>query len=175
MKTVKHELEARKFTIPEEEPMDDDVHLILIDQETDLSQLQFQLDSIDPNSSEIPPNNVRPQASTNKEIPPTETHPNLNEHIEEGNQVILNDQTGIFEEINRKNSKDKEKDNQIDNVVNNLLEALNENLSTKEEIMGYINQEEDVVDLEIDDWLTMDSWGNTPAIEEMIPIEFENL
>ena len=159
MKTVKHELEARKFTIPEEEPMDDDVHLILIDQETDLSQLQFQLDPIDPNSSEIPPNNVRPQASTNKEIPPTETHPNLNEHIDKGNQVILNDQTGL----------------QIDNVVNNLLEALNENPSTKEEIMGYINQEEDIVDLEIDDWLTMDSWGNTPAIEEMIPIEFENL
>ena len=63
----------------------------------------------------------------------------------------------------------------VDNVVNNLLEALNENPSTKEEIMGYINQEDDIVDLEIDDWLTMDSWGNTPAIEEMIPIEFENL
>ena len=145
--------------------MDDDVHLILIDQETDLSQLQLQLDPTDPTSSEI---NVRPQTSTNKEIPPTETHPNPNE---EGNQVILNDQTGIFEEINRKNLKDTE----IDNVVNNLLEALNENPSTKVEIMGYINQEDDVVDLEIDDWLTMDSWGNTPAIEEMIPIEFENL
>ena len=107
-----------------------------------------------------------------EEIPPTETHPNPNE---EGNQAILNDQTGIFEEMNRKNLKDTEKDNQIDNVVNNLLEALNENPSTKEEIMGYINQEDDVVDLEINDWLTMDSWGNTPAIEEMIPIEFENL
>ena len=142
-------------------------YLILIDQETDLSQLQFQLDPTDPTSSEI---NVRPQTSTNKEIPPTETHLNPNE---EGNKAILNDQTGIFEEINRKNLKDTEKDNQIDNVVNNLLEALNENPSTKEEIMGYINQEDDVVDLEIDDWLTMDSWGNTPAIEEMI--EFENL
>ena len=117
MKTVKHELEARKLTIPDEEPMDDDVHLILIDQETDLSQLQFQLDPTDPTSSEILPNNVRPQTSTNKEIPPTETHPNPNE---EGNQAILNDQTGIFEEINRKNFKDTEKDNQIDNVVNNL-------------------------------------------------------
>ena len=58
---------------------------------------------------------------------------------------------------------------------NNLLEALYENPSTKEEIMGYINQEDDVVDLEIDDWLTMDSWGNTPAVEEMIPTEFDNL
>ena len=169
MKTVKHELEARKYTIPDEEPMEEDVHLILIDQETDLSQLHFQLDRTDPTSSEI---NVRPQTSTNEEIPPTETQPNPNE---EGNQAILNDQTGIFEEINQKNLKDTEKDNQIDNVVNNLLEALNENPSTKEEIMGYINQEDDVVDLEINDWLTMDSWGNTPAIEEMIPIEFENL
>ena len=138
--------------------MDDDVHIILIDQETDLSQLQFQLDPTDPTSSEI---NMK--TSTNKEITPTDTHPNPDE---EGNIAILNDQTGIFEEINWK--KDTEKDNQIENVVNNLLEALNENPSTKEEIMGYINQEDDFVDLEIDDWLTMDSWGNTPAIEAMI-------
>ena len=69
----------------------------------------------------------------------------------------MNDQTGIFEEIDRMNSKDTVKDNQRDNVVNNLLEALNENPSTKEEIMEYINQEDDVVDLEIDNWLTMDN------------------
>ena len=115
------------------------------------------------------------QASTNKEIPSIETYPNPNEHIEDGNQVILNDQTGIFEEIDRMNPKDTSKDTQIENVVNNLLEALDEDPSTKEEIMGYINQEDDIVDLEIDDWLTMDSWSNTPAIEEMIPVEFENL
>ena len=169
MKTVKHELEARKYIIPDEEPMEDDVHLILIDQETDLSQLQFQLDPTDPTSSEI---NMRPQISAEKEIPPTDTHSNPDE---EGNQAILNDQTRIFEEINRKKQKDTKKDNQIEKVVNNLLEALNENPSTKEEILGYINQEDDIVDLEIDDWLTMDSWGNTPAIEAMIPIEFENL
>ena len=83
----------------------------------DLSQLQFQPDPIDPitnalplNSSEIPPNNVKLQASTNEEIPPTETYPNLNEHTEEGNQFILNDQTEIFEEIDRMNSKDTVKD-----------------------------------------------------------------
>ena len=176
MKTVKHELEARKFTIPEEEPMNDEVHLILLDPETDLSKLQP--DPIDPiantlplNSSEIPPNNVRLQASMNEEI----LHPNPKEHTEERNQVILNDQTGILEEIDRMNSKDTTKDLQIDNMVNNLLEALNENPNTKEEIMGYINQEDDFVDLEIDDWLTMDSWGNTPAVEEVIPTEFDNL
>ena len=59
--------------------------------------------------------------------------------------------------------------------MNQLLEALDEDPSTKEEIIGYINQEDDVVDLEINDWLTMDSLGNTPAVEEMIPLEFENL
>ena len=87
----------------------------------------------------------------------------------------MNDQTRIFEEIDQMNPKDRVKNIQIDNVVNNLLEALDEGPSTKEEIIGYINQEDDIVDLEIDDWLTMDSWGNTPAVEEMILIEFENL
>ena len=165
--------------------MDDEVHVVLIDQATDLSQLQIQLNPADfitnvqpLNSSEIkemnPPNNVTLQASTNKEIPLTKTY-NPDEHTEEGNQVILNDQTGILEEIDWMNSKVTAKDIKIDNVVNNLLEALNEDQSTKEEIMGYINQEDDMVDLEIDDWLTMDSWGNIPAIEEMIPPEFENL
>ena len=106
MKTVKHELEARKFIIPDEEPVDDEVHLILIDQVTDLSQLQLQLDPFDPitnvqplNSSEIPLNNVALQASINKETPQTETYPNPNEHIEEGNQVILNDQTGYLKKL----------------------------------------------------------------------------
>ena len=186
MKTVKHQLEAKKFIIPDEEPVDNEVHLVLIDTATELSQLQLQLNPVDLitnvqplNSSEMkernPPNNVTLQASTNKEIPPTKTYSNPGEHIEEGNQVILNDQTGIFEEIDRMNSKDTAKDIQIDNVVNNLLEALDQDPSIKEEITVYINQEDDAVDLEIDDWLTMDSWGNTPAVEEMIPVEFENL
>ena len=194
MKTVKHELEAKKFIIPDEEPVDDEVHLVLIDQVTDLSQLQIQLDPADfitnvqpLNSSEIkeinPPNNMIPQVNlvTRKNLPNLMTQParletrisDSQDHVE--NQVILNDQTGILEEIGQMNPKVTAKDIQIDNVVNNLLEALNEDQSKKEEILGYINQEDDVVDLEIDDWLTMDSWGNTPAIEEMIPPEFENL
>ena len=149
MKTVKHKLEARKFIIPDEEPVDDEVHLILIEQATDLSQLQLQLDPVDPitniqplNSSEIkemnPPNNMTLQVSTNKEIPLLMDHQNLatrknspnpmtqpvclgtrtsdlqdystetykpDEHTEEGNQVILNDQTGILEEIDWMNPK----------------------------------------------------------------------
>ena len=202
MKTVKHELEAKKFIIPDEEPVDDEVHLVLIDQVTDLSQLQIQLNPADfitnvqpLNSTEIkemnPPNNMT--LATRKNSPNLMTQParlgtrisdsqdystetyNPDQHAEEGNQVILNDQTGILEEIDRMNPKVTAKDIQIDNVVNNLLEALNEDQRTKEEITGYINQEDDVVDLEIDDWLTMDSWGNIPAIEDMILPEFKNL
>ena len=149
MKTVKHELEAKKFIIPDEEPVDDEVHLVLIDQVTDLSQLQMQLNPADfitnvqpLNSSEIkemnPPNNMTLQVSTNKETPLLMDHRNLatrknspnlmtqpvhlgtrisdsqdyltetynpEEHTEEGNQVILNDQTGILEENDRMNPK----------------------------------------------------------------------
>ena len=115
------------------------------------------------------------QATTKEEIPPIETHFNPGEQTEDGNQCILNDQTGIFEEVGQNNSKDTVKNTQIEDVVNNLLVALHEDPGTKEEIMEYINHDDDVVDLEIDDWLTMDSWGNTPAVEELIPLEFENL
>ena len=70
---------------------------------------------------------------------------------------------------------------QIDQVVNQLLEALNEDNSptSQEEKQKIINQyhdcEEDLVDIEIDDWLTIDSWGNTPATEIVIPITFEEI
>ena len=40
MKTVKHQLEAKKFIIADEEPVENEVHLVLIDPATDLSQLQ---------------------------------------------------------------------------------------------------------------------------------------
>ena len=69
----------------------------------------------------------------------------------------------------------------IDQVVNQLLEALNEDntptsLEEKQKIINqYHNCEEDLVDIEIDDWLTIDSWGNTPAIEIMIPTNFEEI
>ena len=98
MKTVKHKLEATKFTIPDEELVENEVHLVIIDSETDLSQLQLNpvelITNGQPlNSSEIKeknsPNNLILQASINKEIPPIETHSNPGEQIEDGNQVIL--------------------------------------------------------------------------------------
>ena len=70
--------------------------------------------------------------------------------------------------------------NEIENVVKNLLKAINANLDQnmedeKNKIITQYYQDDEIVDLEIDDWLTMDQWGETPAIEEMIPINFENL
>ena len=45
----------------------------------------------------------------------------------------------------------------------------------KNKIITQYYQDDEIVDLEIDDWLIMDQWGETPAIEEMIPMNFEDL
>ena len=36
-------------------------------------------------------------------------------------------------------------------------------------------QDDEILDLEIDDWLIMDQWGETPTIEEMTTMNFEDL
>ena len=94
------------------------------------------------------------QAPINEEIPPTETDFNPGELIEDGNQHIVNDQMGILEESGQNNPKDTAENIQIEEVVNNLLITLHEDPGTKEKIMEYIHLDDDVVDLEIDDWLT---------------------
>ena len=45
----------------------------------------------------------------------------------------------------------------------------------KNKIITQYYQDDEIVDLEIDDWLIMDQWGETPAIEEMILMKFEDL
>ena len=70
--------------------------------------------------------------------------------------------------------------NEIENVVENLLKAINANQGQNMEdeenkIITQYYQDDEIVDLEINDLLIMDQWGETPAIEEMIPINFENL
>ena len=45
----------------------------------------------------------------------------------------------------------------------------------KNEIITQYYQDGEIVDLEIDNWLIMDQWGETPAIEEMILMNFEDL
>ena len=70
--------------------------------------------------------------------------------------------------------------NEIENVVKNLLKARNANQDQnmedeKNKIITQHYQDDEIIDLEIDDWLIKDQWGETPAIEEIIPINFENL
>ena len=40
----------------------------------------------------------------------------------------------------------------------------------KNKIITRYYQDDEIVDLEIDDWLIMNQWGETPAVEEMILI-----
>ena len=73
------------------------------------------------------------------------------------------------------------KSEEIEKVVHTLLEALNEDnaLTSQEEkgriISQYHQDDQDVVEIPINDWLTVDRSGNTPAIEAVIPIDFEDL
>ena len=74
----------------------------------------------------------------------------------------------------------KDARNEIENVVKNLLKAINadqdQNMEDeKNKIITQCYQDDEIVDLEIDDWLIMDQWGETPAVEEMFPINSENL
>ena len=69
---------------------------------------------------------------------------------------------------------------EIENVVKNLLRAINDDQDQnmedeKNKIITQYYQDNKIVDLEIDDWLIMDQWGETPAIEEMILMNFEDL
>ena len=77
-------------------------------------------------------------------------------------------------------SDDANNNAEIENVVENLLRAINVDQDQsmeekKNKIITQYYQDDEIVDLEIDDWLIMNQWGETPAIEEMIPINFENL
>ena len=77
-------------------------------------------------------------------------------------------------------SDDANNNAEIENVVENLLRAINadqdQNMEEeKNKIITQYYQDDKIVDLEIDDWLIMDQWGETPAIKEIILINFENL
>ena len=69
---------------------------------------------------------------------------------------------------------------EIENVVKNLLKTINEDQALnmedkKNKIITQYHQDDEIVDPEIDDWLIVDQWGKTPALEEMIPVNFEDL
>ena len=91
------------------------------------------------------------------------------------------DQTNTAECIDEQEliTADPNEAKNIEDVVKNLLKAINvdqdQNIEyEKNKIINQYYQDDEIVDLEIDNWLIMDQWGETPAIEEMIPIDFEN-
>ena len=45
----------------------------------------------------------------------------------------------------------------------------------KNKIITQYYQDDEIVDLEIDDWLIVNQRGKTPTLEEIIPVKFEDL
>ena len=171
MKTVKYQLEAKKYSITDESKKTE-VQVILIEADL-LNEIQTE------NILDIPTIEV-PSEQTNELIVTSEMT------LDIGPTIRLNT---VADQINTTESTDKQEvkttdpndaRNEIENVVENLLKAINadqdQNMEDeKNKIFTQYYQDDKIVDLEIDDWLIMDQWEETPTIEEMIPINFENL
>ena len=171
MKTVKHQLEAKKYSITDE-PKKTEVHVILIEADF-LNEIQTE------NILHIPTIEVLTE-QTNEDIITSEMTPDI------GPIIRLNtvaDQINTMESTDEQEVKTTDPNdarNEIENVDENLLKDINANQDQnmedeKNKIITKYYQDDEIVDLEIDDWLIMDQWGETPAIEEMIPINFDNL
>ena len=165
MKTVKHQLEAKKYSITDESKKTE-VQVILIEADL-LSDIQTE------NILHIPTIEVLTE-QTNELIVTSEMTPDI------GPTIRLNT---VADQINTTESTDVQDDktadpndakNEIEDVVKNL-KAINvdqdQNMEyEKNKIITQYYQDDEIVDIEIDDWLIMDQWGETLAIAEMIPI-----
>ena len=168
MKTVKHQLEAKKYSITDESKKTE-VQVILIEADL-LNEIQTA------NTLHIPTIEV-PTEQTNELIVTSEMTPDIGPIIR---MNTVADQIYTTESTDKQEVKTTDLNNaryEIENVVENLLKAINANQDQNMEdennkIMTQYYQDDEIVDLEIDDWLIMDQWGETPAIEEMIPIKF---
>ena len=168
VKTVKHQLEAKKYTIRDESRK---TEVILIEADL-LNEIQTE------NILHIPTIEATTE-QTNELIVTSEMASDI------GPIIRLNtvaDQTNTTECTDKQEVRtaDPNEAKKIEDVVRNLLKAINANQDQnieyeKNKIITQYYQDDEIVDLEIDDWLIMDQWGETPAIEEMIPIDFENL
>ena len=179
MKTVNHQLEAKKYTITEESMKKTEVQVILI--EADLfHEIRIK------NTPQILTTEA-PTEQTNKLIVIYEMNPDIGPIIWLNTLEDIPDQpikttesTDEQEEEKTIESDDPKNNAEIENVVKNLLRAINEDQAQntedeKNKIITQYYQDDEIVDLEIDDWLIMDQWGNTPALEDMIPVNFEDL
>ena len=171
MKTVKHQLEAKKYSITDESKKTE-VQVILIEVDL-LNEIQNE------NILHIPTIEVLTE-QTNELIVTSEMTPDIGPTITlntVADQINTTESTDIQEE---KTADPNNAKNEIEDVVKNLLKAINANQDQnmeykKNKIITQYYQDDEIVDLEIDNWLIMDQWGETPAIEEMILINFENL
>ena len=171
MKTVKHQLEAKKYSITDESKKTE-VQVILIEADL-LNEIQTK-NTLHISTIEVP------TEQTNELIVTSEMTPDIGPIIRlntVADQINTTEST-VKQELKTTDLNDAR--NEIENVVENLLKAINadqdKNMEDeKNKSITQYYQEDKIVDLEIDDWLIMDQWGETPAIEEMIPINFENL
>ena len=124
---------------------------------------------------------------TNKLIVTSEMNPDVGPIIQLNTLEDIPDQpikttesTDEQKEEKTTESDDPKNNAEIENVFKNLLRAINEDQAQKMEdeknkIITQYYQDDEIIDLEIDDWLIMDQWGNTPALEERILVNFKDL
>ena len=186
MKTVKHQLEAKKYTITEESTEKTEVQVILIEADL-LNEIQIV------NTPQILTTEALNE-QTNKLIVTSEMNPDIgpiiqmNTALEDGpnppntEAMNINKTTKSTDEQKDESldSDDLKNNVEIENVVKNLLKPINEDQAPnmedeKEKVITQYHQDDEIVDLEIDDWLIVDHWGKTPALEEMILVDFEDL
>ena len=175
MKTVKHQLQAKKYLIAEESMEKTEVQVILIEADL-LSEIQIK------NTPQILKTKA-PTEHTNKLIVTSEMNPDIGLIIQlntlEDQPINTKESTGEQDEKTT-DSDDPKYNAEIENVVENLLKAINDDQAQnmgdgKNKIITKYYQDDKIVDLETDEWLIMDQWGEIPAIEEIIPMNLEDL
>ena len=167
MKTVKHQLEAKKYTITEGSTKKSEVQVILIEADL-LNEIQTvntpQISAIE-----------APMTQTNELIVTSENDPDIGPIIQintasENDTNLLNLEAGTTnvctDEQDEQNatvnleSDDHKKNADIEKVVDDLFKAINEDQAPniaeeKERIITQYHHYDEIVELEIDDWLTV--------------------
>ena len=165
MKTVKHQLEAKKYSITDESKKTE-VQVILIEADL-LKEIQTE------NILHIPTIEAMAE-QTNEFIVTSEMTPDIGPTIRLNTAADQINTTECTDKQEVKTADPNEAKNEIEDVVKNLLKAINadqdQNMENeKNKIITQYYQDDEIVSLEIDDWLIMDQWG------EMISIDFDNL
>ena len=191
MKTVKYQLEAKKYTITEESTEKTEVQVILIEADL-LNEIQtvntpqiLTTEGLNEQTnklivtSEMHPD-IGPIIQLNIVLENGQNQPNIEVRITNKTAKIYTDEQNEEKATENLDSDDPKKNAEIEDVVENLLKAINEDQAPniedkKEKIITQYHKDDEIVDLEIDDWLIVDHWRKTPALEEMIPVDFEEL